>query len=57
MGFVEILYPPLEFPLILMAVHEGYCLSAAGSYVCVFPVHLQLLSSGLPGLSSFSEEK
>lgn len=33
-----------------MAVYEGYCLSTAGSFVPVIPVHLQLPSSGLSWL-------
>lgn len=57
MGFVEMLYPPLVFPLILMAVREGYCSSAAGSYVRVFPVRLQLLSSGLSWLEELFGRK
>lgn len=48
MGFMEILYLSVVFPLILMAVYEGYCLNAAGSFVHVIPV--QLLSSRLSWL-------
>lgn len=47
---METLYVSILFPLILMAVYEGYCLSAAGSFVPVIPVHLQLPSSGLSWL-------
>lgn len=33
MGFMEIIYLSVVFPLVLMVEQEGYCLNAAGSSV------------------------
>lgn len=54
---METLYLSIAFPLILMAVYEGYCLSAAGNFVHVISVHLQLLSSDLSWLEKLFDGK